>query len=165
MKSLTITIALLTALLIMGTDSVWSQEKGGVELNTIAEMEAEVTNDVGEKEIKRVPAEKVIPGDIVIYTVSYSNNGKEPAENFVITNPVPEHMTYVFESASGDNTNIQFSVDGGNSYDVPANLTKNDADGNILAADVTDYTHIRWTLNEPVAPGATGNVIFKATLK
>jgi uncharacterized repeat protein (TIGR01451 family) len=165
MKSLTITLALLAVLLIMGTDSVWSQEKGGVDLNTIAEMEIEVINDVGEKEIKRVAAEKVVPGDVVIYTVSYSNNGEEPAENFVITNPVPDHMAYVPESASGDNTNIQFSVDGGKSYDIPANLAKTDSDGNEVAAGASDYTHIRWTLNDPVAPGVTGNVIFKAILK
>jgi len=165
MKSLVLTLAVLMILISAGTDSAWSQEKGAVELKAVAEMEVEVVGDDGQKEIQRVPAAKVVPGDVVIYTITYTNNGQEAAENFVIVNPVPEHMIFIAESAEGDNTEITFSVDGGDNYDIPGNLTITDSKGKPIAASISDYTHIRWVLNEPVAPEATGIVYFKAQLK
>jgi uncharacterized repeat protein (TIGR01451 family) len=134
-------------------------------LKAVAEMEVEVINDDGQKEVKRVPAAKVVPGDVVIYTIYYTNNGAEAAENFVITNPVPEHMVYLASSAEGDNSEITFSVDGGNSYDVPGNLNIADPEGKPKAAKVSDYTHIRWAMIKPVAPEKTGHVNFKAQLE
>jgi len=165
MKSLALTIAFLMILIAAGTDSAWAQEKGAVDLKAVAEMEVEVIGDDGQKETQRVPAAKVVPGDVVFYTINYTNNGEEAAENFVITNPVPEHMVYVAESAQGENTDVAFSVDGGESYDVPGNLTVTDSEGKNIAASVSDYTHVRWVLSEPVAPEGTGFVIFKAQLK
>jgi uncharacterized repeat protein (TIGR01451 family) len=152
-------------LISAGMNPVWSQEKGTVELKAVAEMEVEVINDEGQKEIQRVPAAKVVPGDVVIYTIHYTNNGDEAAENFVITNPVPEHMVYLPSTAEGENSDITFSVDGGNSYDKPENLTATDSEGKQITAKVSDYTHIRWSIDEPIAPGQTGSVNFKAQLE
>jgi uncharacterized repeat protein (TIGR01451 family) len=112
-----------------------------------------------------VPAAKVVPGEVVIYTINYTNNGAEEAENFVITNPVPEHMVYLSSSAEGENSEITFSVDGGNSYDTAENLTITDAKGNQKAAKVSDYTHIRWVMHDPITPKQTGQVNFKAQLE
>jgi uncharacterized repeat protein (TIGR01451 family) len=152
-------------LISTGMHPAWSQEKGAVELKAVAEMEVEVINDDGQKEIQRVPAQKVVPGDVVIYTIYYTNNGAEAAENFVITNPVPEHMVYLASSAEGENSEITYSVDRGNSYDLPGNLTITDSRGKQTAAKVSDYTHIRWSINEPVAPDETGFVNFRAQLE
>jgi uncharacterized repeat protein (TIGR01451 family) len=165
MKSLTLTLVILMILISAGTDSAWSQEKGAVELKAVAEMEVEVVGDDGVTKTQRVLAAKVVPGDVVIYTINYTNNGVEAAENFVIVNPVPEHMVFIAESAEGENTEITFSVDGGNNYDIAENLNITDSEGNQTAATVSDYTHIRWVLNEPVAPEGTGYVYFKAQLK
>jgi uncharacterized repeat protein (TIGR01451 family) len=165
MKSLTVTLAFLMILIPVGFNPAWSQEKGAVELKAVAEMETEVISDNGQKEIQRVPAAKVVPGDVVIYTIRYTNNGTEAAEDFVITNPVPEHMVYLPTSAKGENSEITFSVDGGNSYDIPENLTTTDSEGRQIPAKVSAYTHIRWTMNEPIAPGQTGSVNFEAQLE
>lgn len=165
MKSLAVTLAVLMILISAEFYPAWSQEKGAVELKAVAEMEVEAVNDDGKKEIQRVPAAKVVPGDVVIYTIHYTNNGTEAAENFVITNPVPEHMVYLASSAEGENSEITFSVDGGNSYDVSGNLTIAGPEGKPRAAKVSDYTHIRWAMNEPVAPEKTGHVNFKAQLE
>jgi uncharacterized repeat protein (TIGR01451 family) len=165
MRILALTSVALIILISAGVNLAWSQEKGAVELKAVAETEVEVVNDDGQKEIKRVPAAKVVPGDVVIYTIYYTNNGSEPAENFVITNPVPEHTIYLDGSAEGENTQITFSVDDGNSYDTGDKLLIADAEGKKKAATPADYTHIRWALNEPVPTGATGFVYFKAQLK
>jgi len=165
MRFLAVALAVFMILISAEIYPAWSQGEGAVELKAVAEMEVEVANDDGQKEIQRVPAAKVVPGDVVIYTIYYTNNGEEPAENFVITNPIPEHMIYLASSAGGDNTEITYSVDGGNNYDSPENLTVTDSEGNQTTAKVSDYTHIRWVLNEPVAPEQTGYVNFKAQLE
>lgn len=165
MRVLVISAAAFLVLISANVNRAWSQEKGAVELKAVAEMEVEVINDEGQKEVQRVPAAKVVPGDIVIYTIYYTNNGADSAENFVITNPVPEHMTYLTESAGGENTEITFSVDGGKSYSIPGDLTVTDSEGNQKIAGPSDYTHIRWALNQPVAPGDTGYVYFNAQLE
>lgn len=166
MKTLTLTSVVLFALLAAGIHSAWGvQEKSEVKLTVVAQMETEVVNAEGQKEIQLVPAEKVVPGDVVIYTIKYTNNGRKAAENFVITNPVPQHMEYLTGSAKGESAKITFSVDGGNSYDIPGNLTVADSEGTRVAATSSDYTHIRWVLNDPVAPNETGLVTFMARLK
>ena len=155
--------ALLLALACSG--EIWAQNQGAINLKVIGETEVEVLNAKGEKEIKRVPAVKVVPGDDVVYTLSYSNGGKEPADKVVITNPVPEHMFYREGSASGADTHITFSVDNGKTYDLPEKLTVVDADGKERPAKGSDYTHIRWALYKSLAPGEKGQVSFRATLE
>jgi len=138
-----------------------------VELQSLAEVEIEVVNEKGEKEVRRVDAEEatVIPGDTVIFTTTYINKGKEAADNVVIKNPVPKHMTYVDFSAEGDGTTITFSVDGGKSFDFVANLKVKDRDGRERRAVASDYTDISWVVERGLKPAGKGSVAFRARLK
>ncbi len=160
-------LIILAALFItfVANNAVWAQPKGNIELKAVAEVEMEVINAKGEKELKRVPAARVVPGDFVIYTIYYANVGKEPADKVVITNPIPEHMRFEDGSASGEGTRITFSVDGGKRYDVPVNLTIVGADGKKRPAKGSDYTHIRWTLQKSLTPEEKGLVSFRAQLE
>lgn len=146
---------------------VFAEEKGNLNLTSVSEVDTVVVNAKGEKEVKRVDAAKakVVPGDTVIFTTLYRNIGKEPVTNAVITNPTPEHTLYVDKSAEGKGARIEFSVDNGKTYDAAKNLTVLDAKGKARPAAATDYTHIRWTLGKPLAPGAKGSVSFKAKIK
>ena len=134
-----------------------------VEIETIAEVEIEVVNQEGETEIRRVTAEKVVPGDEVVYTIVYRNVGDEPAEALVITNPIPEHMAFSRLSEREGSDRILFSVDGGTTYDHPENLRIVEADGTVRAARPSDYTHVRWSV-ERLLPLATGRVSYRARL-
>jgi len=154
---------LLTALL--GTTAVWAQQKGVIELQAVAEQEKAVINDKGEKMLTRIPVTTVVPGDEVIYTFNYTNVGQAPADNVVITDPVPEHMMYTEGSASGADTVIRFSVDNGMTYDLPEKLTIVGADGNTRPAKGSDYTHIQCRRQKSLAPGETGSVSFRARLE
>jgi len=138
---------------------------GTVELKSAVEMEVQVTNEKGEKVTKRVPATKALPGDVLIYIVSYANNGKDAAEKVVITNPVPEHMVYVLGSAAGEGAAAIYSVDGGKTFGPAETLKVQTANGVERAAQAADYTHIRWTLSRTVKPGEKGVVTFQAKLK
>lgn len=142
-------------------------QQGSIELKSIAEVEVTETNAKGVKEVKRLDASKakVVPGDVVIFTTTYTNIGKQPADKVVITNPVPEHMDYLDKSAEGKGANINFSVDKGKSYGTPDKLMVTDAQGKTRKAGPMDYTTIRWTLVKPVPPGGTGSVSFRARLQ
>ena len=149
------------------TNFGWTQEpsKGSIQLKMVAQKEVVVENEEGEKEVKRVAATTVIPGDHVIYTIEYSNIGSEPADSIVINNPIPENMYYIAGTAGGMNAEIIFSIDGGASYNKPENLKIIDEDGNERPATARDYTHIQWSLATAIIPGGTGSVYYRAELK
>lgn len=144
-----------------------AQEKGTIELKSISEVEVVTTTAAGKKVVKRVDTGKasVVPGDTVVFTTTYRNIGAKPAEKVVITNPVPEHTLYLDKSAEGKGATIDFSVDGGKNYAPAGKLTVMDAQEKVRTAGPADYTHIRWTLLKPLAPGGRGNVSFKAKIK
>jgi len=135
-----------------------------IRLKAVAEIEVSVVNDKGETEMKRVPAAKVVPGTEVIYTITVSNLGDQPADSVVVTDPIPENTTYVDRSAFGAGTEITYSVDGGTSYDLADKLKVKDATGKLRAATASDYTHIRWVLNFTLKPKDVAPVWFKARL-
>jgi uncharacterized repeat protein (TIGR01451 family) len=153
--------------LVLAPAAVPAQQKSAIQLTSIAEVEITEKNASGATEVKRREAAlaKVVPGNIVIFTTRYVNTGKEPASNVTIMNPVPEHMSYIDKSVEGKGARIDFSVDGGKTYGQPDKLTVKDGQGKVRPALPKDYTHIRWVLSTPLAPGGTGSVSFRAQLK
>ena len=151
-------------LCVLSIDNAVAQQ-GDLQLDHKAEQEQTFVDENGVEQTRMTDATRVIPGELIVFTVTYSNRGEEPAENVSITNPVPNNMDYVDGSASGDNTTITFSVDGGNSFDTPQNLTITDAQGSQKPASAVDYTHIRWVVGSDVAPGTSGTVQFSAVVE
>jgi uncharacterized repeat protein (TIGR01451 family) len=139
--------------------------QGKLEIQTIAEKEIRIEKRNGKVELVRVPAGKVVPGDDVLYTVRVTNISKEPVADVVVTDPVPEHMSYRDGTATGTNTEITFSVDGGTTYAVPGKLEVTEADGTLRPAMASDYTHIRWKLVDQLHPGPSRLVRFRAKLQ
>jgi len=140
-------------------------QQGAVQLDNKAEQWEAYTDESGAEQQRLVAATRVVPGESIVFTVTYTNNGAEPAESIRITNPVPEHMDYVEGSASGDNTTIVFSVDDGASFAAADQLQVDAEDGTQRPAAAADYTHVRWTLNSDIEPGAGGNVQFTAVVE
>ncbi len=138
---------------------------GAVEVKSVAEMDVVVVNAKGVKETKRQPVEKAVPGDVVIYTTTYKNLIAKPVGNIAITNPVPSETTYQGGSASGANTDIAFSVDGGKTWGTPDTLRITGKDGKERAALPAEYTHIRWTYRGELPAGKSGSVSFRAMIK
>lgn len=58
------------------------------------------------------------PGDIITYTVTYTNTGNATAQNIFILENVPNHTTYVHDSAIGTGMTILYSHDYGLSYNT-----------------------------------------------
>jgi uncharacterized repeat protein (TIGR01451 family) len=159
-------LALATAVFAVAA-SAQAPAGGGVQLVNVVQKEVEV--DDGGKRVRRlVEPGKVVPGDEVVYTVSYANKGARAAERVVVINPVPQHTKVRAGSVEGANTEIAYSVDGGKSYAAPDKLmvTVRDAKGAAVSrpAVAADFTHVRWTLKEPLPPGASGFVRFRAVV-
>ena len=156
----TLAILLLTA----AAGPVAAQEDS-VEVRSAALVEKTVVNAQGEKQLVRQPASKVLPGEEVIFVNTYANQGQEPADAVTINNPIPEHMTYVGGSATGENTIVTYSVDGGQSFGPLLELKVTEADGSQRPAAAVDVTHIRWERTTPLAPGEEARVEFRARLQ
>lgn len=160
----TITVICLTTILSLSAVASPYAQGGSVALRAIAEQEIEVVNEQGETEVRRVEAGKITPGDEVVYSIVYENVGEAPADNVIITNPVPEHMSCL-DVTDARSMRITASVDGGTNFDATGSLVVVEEDGSKRPAELADYTHIRWTLTDPLAPGAIGRVEFRAVLQ
>lgn len=155
---------LVTALSVVAlSTTVLAQESGHLNVRTIVQKEEVTIGADGNPQRRLVDASKVVPGDEVVYTVSFANISDEPAENVVITNPLPAELSYVDGSAFGPGTEVQFSVDGGQSFAAASELKVLD-DGNQRPASAADFTHIRWVITNEIAPGAQGIAQFRARL-
>lgn len=156
----------LAALTMLGCIAgAHAQEKGCILLKTVAEIQQTATDERGRPSTRLVPAEKVVPGDEVVYTVSATNVCESDAEKVVIDNPIPEHMNYVAQTATGPGTDVTFSVDGGFNYAAPQALSMANPDGTRRPAVAADYTHIRWVMRNPLKPGAVAFATFRAVLE
>jgi len=154
---------LLVVMLLLG--GIASAQQGAIRLEHKAEQWQSVTNENGVEEMQLVEASNVVPGEKVLFTVTYTNTGDQPAEDVTITNPVPRHMVYVDDSAAGDNTSILFSTDGGESFATASELLVRNGDGTQRPAGASDYTHVRWIVRSDIASGTSGSVQFMATVK
>jgi hypothetical protein len=60
---------------------------------------------------------------------------------------------------------VEMSADGGAEYGQPDRITVADAGGGARPANASDFTHVRWTFQESLEPGAEGSVSFRAQLQ
>ncbi len=136
----------------------------GVALRALAEVEVVQEQPDGTRSVQRVPAETVVPGDEVIYTLVYDNQGSEPADDIFITNPIPEHMEFRRAAANPAGLETLYSVDGGHVFGPLSDLTVTDSAGQSRRALPQDCTHIRWQFHRSLAPGETGQVSYTTRL-
>jgi len=145
-----------------------------IETTLIAEVREEA-NVAGRRIARLVPAKVLHEGQVVFYTVRILNQGSEPAREVVVVQPVPENTHYVPNSAGGPGAEITFSADGGQTFAREGQLIvveqslplSEPADGGVhqpltRPATAEDYTHIRWRLRNPLAPGAVALARFRA---
>ena len=132
-------------------------------ITTSAEIERKRSVD-GRSVVELVPANRVVAGDLVIYTLEVRNVSGALVALPQFTVPIPEHMRYVADSAAGPGADISYSVDGGRRFDKPQNLDVTGADGRLRRALPGDYTHIRWVLKHGLKPNSVAFARFRAVL-
>lgn len=98
-----------------------------------------------------VPAGRLEAGDEVHYTIRVRNPGKNPVTDAQVTKRMPFGLHYLAGSATGPACDIEFSTDGGRTFSAkPKN---------------GDYTHVRWTMRQPLPPQSTALLRFRATFR
>lgn len=111
-----------------------------------------------------VPADRVIPGDEVFYTLEIRNTGSAALPSPTVDFAIPEHMRYIADSAVGAGAEVSYSVDGGRTFGQPENL-RVAAGGDTHTAAVAEYTHIRWHFKHPLKSKAMALARFRAVVK
>ena len=101
--------------------------------------------------------DRVLPGDRLVFTTRYTNNGADAVEDFVVTNPLPGPVKLAQNGA------FLVSIDGGRTFGPLASFKVDSEDGK-RAAELGDVTHVQWTLAR-VAPGVSGQVKYFAEVR
>jgi uncharacterized repeat protein (TIGR01451 family) len=130
----------------------------------IAEVESRRT-EAGREVVKLVPADRVVPGDQLLYTVQVRNTRAAPVASPTVTEAIPEHTRYIADSAVGPGATVSYSVDGGRTFDRTENLSVQGPDGHQRAAVAADITHIRWQLKIRLQSNSVAFVRFRAVVK
>jgi uncharacterized repeat protein (TIGR01451 family) len=111
----------------------------------------------------------VQPGDVVRWTINVKNEGSSAAQKLVIPQAMPKGMTYMLNSASFDSGNgaIAYSIDGGKTYVAKPTIQVKLPDGKIETrpAPAERYTHVRWALDQDIAPKQTVTVSYQAQVR
>jgi uncharacterized repeat protein (TIGR01451 family) len=133
-------------------------------VKAVAEVETRVAQD-GRDVVKLAPANRVVPGDQVIYTLEIRNAGRTAVRDPTVTYAVPSHMMYVADSATGPGAEVRYSVDNGHFFERPEYLRVSDTDGHSRQAKPDEYTHIRWKLKNTLKSNSVAYARFRAVVK
>ena len=114
----------------------------------------------GVSKVELAEPKVVIPGDRLLFTTRYRNEGTQSVTNFVVTNPLPSAVALSGEQTSG----TEVSVDGGKTWGQLGALKIAGAEGTERTATASDVTHLRWTI-PAIAPGASGEVQYHGIVR
>lgn len=152
-------IRLLIALSALSVPAV-ALAANDVALTSAMFVERSVPQASGPAKITLEQPKSVPPGAILVFVLNYRNQGKAPATNFTVTNPIPVGVAFDSTPDAG----ASYSVDGGKLWGPLTTLRVSSKTGS-RAAIPEDVTHIRWILLKPIAVGATGKLSFRGSVK
>lgn len=155
------TVCVLGALLLASVMS----SSGRADTARPATLEVKATAAV-RQDRELVPADRVVPGDEVFYTLEIRNTGSKSLPPPTVDFAIPEHMRYVANSAVGAGAEVTYSIDGGHSFARPENLmVAAGSGGESRTATAAEYTHIRWRLKHVLKSKAMALARFRAIVK
>lgn len=132
--------------------------RGNGNLTTKVEVEKSFPGQDGQPASKSyVTPDVVVPGDRVRISLTFTNNGADPASGVVIANPIPPGLMF---DGTGDQDGFGVSIDGGKIFAPLADLTV-PVDGSVpRPATAADVTHVRWKWADAIGAGQTRSVAF-----
>jgi uncharacterized repeat protein (TIGR01451 family) len=153
-------------------ENVVNQPK--VELNLSADKQVVQKDETGKEQVtwQALAAGKTVvkPGDVLRYNLVGNNNGKGEAKNLAVTQPIPQGMTYVLNSAtiaSNNGAAITYSIDNGKSFVEKPTVQVVRPDGKVETkpAPAEAYTHVRWNVGTSLAPSAAVKATYQAKVR
>ncbi len=156
---------MLVSACVLAAGVAIAEGEGSIELKATAQKVVVVIEEDGTERTELVAPEIVVPGDMIAYTIDAKNVGAKDVERVVITDPIPEQMLLVPGTESSEGATVLYSVDGGENFGREGELTVLGANGVPRPAISTDFTHIRWVFETPLAPTAERSVRFVALVE
>jgi uncharacterized repeat protein (TIGR01451 family) len=153
MKLILILLALLTPSAAFAADNI--------AITSAVFVEKAVAGPDGKAKTILFAPTVVTPGDQLVFILNYRNAGAAPARNFIVTNPMPDAVSY---QGTADGS-AQVSIDGGLHWASLDALKVRDADGSWRSARPEDVTHVRWALKSAIPAGAQGKLSFRGTVR
>jgi hypothetical protein len=135
-----------------------------ISVKAIAEVAAKTAQN-GREFAHLQPADRVVPGDEVVYTLEIRNTTAMARPPPTVDYPIPEHMRYVADSAVGAGAQVSYSIDGGRNFARPEELFVTGGDAEKRPATADDYTHIRWQLKHILKGNSVAFARFRAVVK
>lgn len=132
-----------------------------VALDNSVFVERVTTDTNGKQRVLLEEPKVVVPGDKLVFVLNYRNASGQPADKFVVTNPMPTAVSF----AGTSDARPVVSVDGGKQWGLLADLTIAMADGTRRPAQPADVTHIRWAFGQPIPAGGSGKLMFRGIVK
>jgi uncharacterized repeat protein (TIGR01451 family) len=128
---------------------------------TAVNMTAESAKKAGQERNDKAMAR---PGDVLGYSLAFTNVTHGPVTNVQFVDPLPQGLVYRTGSARADKpVRIEYSINDGKSYTArPTIVVVENGKRVEKSAPREAYTHIRWTVAGPLAPGAQVTAGFQA---
>ena len=162
-------IVVFLTLVLIAASAVVLAAAGAPKIELAVQVERELVHiDAGGKKIvERNPVDIAKPGDVLVYTLTATNVGVGPALEARLEDPLPTGAELILDSLEHGRATPTASLDGGKTWQpFPAQVDRRGADGKVesVPAPADSYTHLRWTLAEPLAPGETKDIQFKVRI-
>lgn len=160
-----------TALLNRGIAIAQKIAQPKIDLNlSVEQQQVEKDAQGKEKRIWKALAKDatVQNGDRLRYRVTSRNNGDRPAQDLVVTQPVPQGMTYQLQSATqpSKDSAIVYSIDQGKTFvtqpTIQVTLPNGKTETRPAPADA--YTHVRWKLGS-VTPKSAIELAYEVQVR
>ncbi len=132
----------------------------------VKDKKGKIKRDKNGKPIMQwVKASKVVPGTIIKYVDTITNDSDQPLMAARVANPIDPNLLFVAGSAASKaKFGVKYSVDGGKHYDDPQNLFVQDKKGKKVQAQPKHYTAIEFIVDEVPAKSQV-EVSYKVKLK
>lgn len=121
-----------------------------------SKMEAFLVSEQDSREVFK-PADAAEPGDTLEYRLSYSNTTEKALSALQVAVPVSENTLYLEKSAkTAVPSRFEVSIDNGKTWQMPpVKREYKDKEGNRVSqvVPVSEYTHLRWVVNNPIQAG------------
>jgi len=92
---------------------------------------------------------KVVPGTIIKYVDTITNDSNETIKNVKITNPINENLFLLKDTINSKaKYSVKFSIDGGKSFDEANKLFIKTKDGKKVLATYKDYNALMFNVDE-----------------
>jgi len=139
-----IVVVALAACLLAAVAHAIASKDGTVECTLTA---SKVVIDGDGKE-QLVSADTAKPGEVIEYTVVYSNNTGHPVKGLQATLPIPRGTTYVVDSATP--LKATASTDGADFAPIPLKREVKLPDGGVEVQEVPcdEYRFLRWSVGD-----------------